>query len=101
VSRKSQTFFLNAAREAAIKISQCIMKNKKPRAAVAKKRAPKAKNNTQNDAANNGGNDETILHNQKKANPSEILLMLFDPTMKQAEQDAIWTLIKFYKAKGT
>jgi hypothetical protein len=101
VSRKSQTFFLNAARDAGITISPYIMKNKKPRSGPTKKRAPKAKNaadgraNTQNGS----GTDVPPLHTQPKL-PSEVLLSLFDGEMQSEEQDAIWTLIKYYKAKG-
>ncbi len=40
VSRKSMTFFLNAMREAGIKISPYIMKGKKPRSVTAKRRTP-------------------------------------------------------------
>ena len=31
---------------------------------------------------------------------SEILLGFMDKDMKSLEQDALWTLIKFFKAKG-
>ena len=74
VSRKSQTFFLNAAREAGIKISQFIMRNKKPRTGPSKKRAKSATGKTVDQNAGNGagrqnGNDQTT---QKL--PSELLL---------------------------
>src|SRR5471032_10442 len=46
VSRRSQTFFLNAAREAGIKISAFIMRNKKPRSTAAKKRVAKVDANS-------------------------------------------------------
>lgn len=101
-SRKSVTFFLNAVRDAQIKISPYIMKNKKPRSAPAKRRAAKA----------NGGppGDETTEAERAVAaaaaalaakKPSETMLDLLDPKdMKQPEQDAIWLLIKYFKAKG-
>jgi hypothetical protein len=101
VQRKSMTFFLTAAREGGIKVSQYIMKNKKPRSAPAKKHTPKSKNektrkNNTGSAGENGGDEETA---QKL--PSEMLLGLFNPTeMEKVEQDAVWTLIKYFKAKN-
>jgi hypothetical protein len=99
VSRKSMTFFLNAAREATIKISPYIMKNKKPRSAPSKKKARAAGSAISpaaSPAANPPGGAAEI---QKK--PSELVLGLLDPKeMKKEEQDAIWTLIKFFAAKG-
>src|SRR6266702_3996579 len=62
VSRKSQTFFLNAAREAGIKISQYIMKNKKPRTAPNKKRVPKVSKNNGSDAKNDARSDNMSMH---------------------------------------
>jgi hypothetical protein len=104
VSRKSQTFFLNAARDAGIKISQYIMKNKKPRTAPAKKRVPKpnaaaAQKDQAGDlaAAKAAAALAAASHARKS---SEILLDLFDSKMEKAEQDAVWLLIKFFKAKG-
>jgi len=98
VSRKSQTFFLNAAREAGIKISPYIMKNKKPRTAPNKKRVPKAAKNTGSGTKNDGHADDLTVHNQNKL-PSEILLGLYDTNMDNETQSAIWTLIRYFKAK--
>lgn len=98
VSRKSQTFFLNAAREAQIKISPYIMKNKKPRSGPAKKRTPKTSKNTGNSDRRNDREDLPPPPTPKL--PSETLLGLFDSEMGKEEQDAIWTLIKYYKATG-
>ena len=103
VSRKSQTFFLNAAREAGIKISPYIMKNKKPRTTPNKKRAPKADKQVHRTGNNDGGGRIGHIEHDPPTSklPSEILLGLFDPSnMEKTEQDAIWTLIKHYKGKG-
>ncbi|HEY3916360.1 MAG TPA: DUF5343 domain-containing protein [Stellaceae bacterium] len=109
VSRKSQTFFLNAARDAGIKISPYIMKNKKPRSTPAKRRAPKqngaagvtAKEPTATETATAKAAAEAAALAAKNAakKPSEVLLGLFNKDMKREEQDAIWLLIKFFKAK--
>ena len=101
VSRKSKTFFLNAAREAGIKISPYIMKNKKPRSAPTKKRVVKSKDSSaavKKPREQDPKNDDQVVTNKL---PSEILLGLFDPgTMDGTTQDAIWTLIKHFKGKG-
>lgn len=101
--RKAITFFVNAVREAKIPISNYIMKNKKPRAPSAKKRAPKpVKNNEQNNGANAGNNTGNHTPQQQNVSklPSEILLGLFDAKMAKEQQEAVWTLIKYFKAEG-
>jgi hypothetical protein len=104
VSRKSLTFFVNALQDAKIPVSSYNLKNKKPRAVSSKKRAPKAdktaggtsgKNDGKNDVVTDGGLRDTL-----PKLPSEILLGLFDQKMGKPEQDALWTLIKFYKTNG-
>lgn len=102
VQRKSMTFFLSAAQDAGIKVSQYIMKNKKPRSGPAKKRAAKAANNAQNNggnAGNNGSNNTPPPQTVAKA-PSETLLGLYDTNMDSETQSAIWTLIRYFKAKN-
>lgn len=101
--RKGITFFINAASDANIPISPYITKNKKQRAASPKRRATKASNGktapetTKNGGGLGGDNPPPPI----KRTPSEVLLNLFDPSeMQQNEQDAIWTLIKYFKAKG-
>jgi Family of unknown function (DUF5343) len=99
VSRKSQTFFLNAVREAGIKISPYIMKNKKPRSAPAKKRAKNGSPKNPKGATEDNNHQENDRLSQKL--PSEILLGLLNPKeMQKEQQDAIWTLIMHFKAKG-
>lgn len=101
VSRKSQTFFLNAAREAGIKISQFIMRNKKPRSGPTKKRAKSGTGNAADSSGGNGAGRQNDNDQSTQKLPSEILLGLLNPAdMKKPEQDAIWTLIIHFKAKG-
>jgi hypothetical protein len=97
VSRKSQTFFLNAAREAGLKVSSYIMKNKKPRTTPAKKRS---KTNGNKNADTPDLRDDPPPPPAAAKLPSEVLLALFDAQMKDAEKNAIWTLIQYFKAKG-
>lgn len=103
VSRKSITFFLNAAREGQIKVSPYIMRNKKPRSGPTKRRAPKA-NGTAATQNSNGATQQTspsatVETAAKKS--SEIILGLLDmKEMTKEEQDAVWTLLRFFSRKG-
>jgi len=103
VSRKSLTFFVNALQEAKIPVSAYILKNKKPRAASSKKRVsrPKggAKNNARTNTKNDGGNGTPPAETPAKTK-SEVLLGLLEADMGEDEQNAVWALIKFFKAKG-
>jgi hypothetical protein len=97
VLQKSTTFFLNAVREANIKVSPYIMKNKKPRSGPAKKRA--AKTNGERGGVTNQPPPAPAQPTTDKL-PSEIMLSLFDHEMKDAEKQAVWTLIQYFKMKG-
>ncbi len=110
VQRKCMTFFLNAARDAQIKISPYIMKNKKPRSAPTKKRLartngsgvdPQPDTSAAKAAAAAAAEAEAARRAAANADkkPSEVLLNLFNKDMKPPEQDALWLLIKFFKAK--
>jgi hypothetical protein len=103
VSRKSLTFFVNALQDAKIPVSTYILKNKKPRSGgtPGKKRVVKAAANVKGEAAisGKGGIVVPVIPATQKSQ-SEILLGFMDKDMKSLEQDALWTLIKFFKAKG-
>lgn len=98
VQRKQVTFFLNAAREAGIGVSQYIMKNKKPRTALTKRR-----NSKQNGKPGVAGVDQNAKTDEQQfaiRRPSETLLSLLDiANMGNEEQDAIWRLIKYFKSR--
>jgi hypothetical protein len=101
VLRKSMTFFLNAAREANIPISKYILKNKKPRANPAKRRASKPV------ARNVGGSKTPFRQGAEDATPPPPntdnkpmeyqLLDLIGPEMSEEERAAVWTLIGYVK----
>ncbi|MDO8972878.1 DUF5343 domain-containing protein [Reyranella sp.] len=109
VSRKATTFFLNAAREADIKISPYILRNKKPRSNGAKKRsvrsgdAPTAAPATpswERTAPRKSTHRDPPPSSPPPADkrPSEMLLDHFKPhDMDDATQNAVWTLIKYFK----
>ncbi|MGC9954779.1 MAG: DUF5343 domain-containing protein [Rhizomicrobium sp.] len=104
VQQKSVRFFLSAARDAGVKLSPYIMKNKKPRSATAKKRVPKISADKSKSGAGGGKNTDTTPtpHPPSSQNkqPSEMLLSLFDAKMDKGEQEALWLLIKHFKGKG-
>lgn len=101
VLRKCITFFLNATREGNIPISAYIMKNKKPRSAPTKKRVGKsagARNSNSNQNTNQNNRDEDPPPPNAPPAPYEVLLDILDPVeMDEAEQEAVWTLLKYLK----
>lgn len=107
VQRKSRTFFLNAARDAQIEISQHITKNKKPRSVPASGRrrtarpaAPRMTTTPSTEpppAVNTNGFDGATT---PRAPNAYQLLAVFDPSdMNPDEQAAVWTLIQYLKRK--
>lgn len=118
VGRKAMTFFLNAARDAEIKISPYILRNKKPRTNGNKRRAPRVVDlpsaapaspawmraaASAAASARKGGRMEPPPPPPAPAQvqrPSEMLLEHFKPNeMDEPTQAAVWTLIKFFKGK--
>ena len=103
VVQKCVTFFLYAANDAGVKISGRVLKGRKPRPLPPRRKTAKpafalppikefeaAPTRPQPDAASIEG---------KK--PSEILLLHLDPTeMDDEQQAAVWTLLKYFKARG-
>ncbi len=104
--RKAITFFVNGVREARIPISAYILKNKKPRSGTpGKKRAPKAnaapqRQQENGDEAARLAAEAALAASRATAKPSAMLLDLLDKQMQQAEKDAIWLLIQYFKDKG-
>jgi hypothetical protein len=106
VQRKSRTFFLNAARDAQIEISQHITKNKKPRSAPASGRRRAAARPAATriippppidpPSVNNGGLDGST---PRAPNAYQLLAVLDLSDMSEDEQAAVWTLIQYLKRK--
>ncbi len=100
VVQKCVTFFLYAADDAGVKISGRVLKGRKPRplsprrkhaAASLPARAFEAK-------ASQPQPDSSRAEGKK---PSEILLLHLDPNeMDEEQQAAVWTLMKYFKARG-
>jgi Family of unknown function (DUF5343) len=100
VVQKCVTFFLYAAADAGLKVSGRILKGRKPRSLAlrrAPRRAPAAAQGVE--AAPSEPPPAAFLIERKK--PSEILFMHLDPNvMDEEQQAAVWTLMKYFKAKG-
>ena len=101
VAQKCVTFFLNAANDAGVKISGRVLKGRKPRAAVPPRRKPglqPARAKEIETGPSEPRADAPLLEDRK---PSEILLMHLDPNeMDDEQQAAVWTLLKYFKARG-
>ena len=101
VVQKCVTFFLYAANDAGVKISGRVLKGRKPRSLDA----------AQETRACTGEGEATSKRDRSKLSrsrlviegkkPSEILLMHLDPNeMDDEQQAAVWTLLKYFKARG-
>jgi hypothetical protein len=100
VVQKCVTFFLYAAADAGLKVSGRILKGRKPRSLAprrAPRRAPAAAKGVEADPSKPP--PAAFLIERKK--PSEILFMHLDPNvMDEEQQAAVWTLMKYFKARG-
>ena len=103
VVQKCVTFFLYAANDAGVKISGRVLKGRKPRSLAPRRKAPRPAFAYPPPAETEVRTPQpspapSPLDSRK---PSEILLMHLDPNEMDAEQQAaIWTMLKYFKAKG-
>ena len=100
VVQKCVTFFLYAANDAGVKISGRVLKGRKPRSPTPRKKPGLAQAKAKEiEAGPFEPQPAAPLIEGKK--PSEILLMHLDPSeMDDGEQAAVWTLMKYFKARG-
>jgi hypothetical protein len=100
VVQKCVTFFLYAANDAGVKISGRVLKGRKPRSPTPRrKHAPAHPPAKESEAGPAGPQPDTPPLEGKK--PSEILLTHLDPhEMDDEQQAAVWTLLKYFKARG-
>jgi hypothetical protein len=100
VVQKCVTFFLYAANDAGVKISGRVLKGRKPRSPTPRrKHAPAHAPAKEFEAGPSGPRPDTPTLEGKK--PSEILLTHLDPNeMDDEQQTAVWTLLKYFKARG-
>jgi Family of unknown function (DUF5343) len=96
VVQKCVTFFLYAASDAGIKISARVLKGRKPRSAPPRKRLAPPAAETREPAR-----PEPAAPRSEAKKPSELLLAHLDPSvMDDDQQAAVWTLMKYFKARG-
>lgn len=99
VVQKCVTFFLYAASDAGVKISGRVLKGRKPRSLTPRKKQTPARAPTREVEAGmpQSRPDASVAEGRK---PSEILLMHLDPNqMDDEQQTAVWTLLKYFKAR--
>ena len=100
VVQKCVTFFLYAANDTGVKISGRVLKGRKPRSLTPRRKHAAAQAPTKEfEAKAPQPQPDTSRIEGKK--PSEILLMHLDPNeMDDEQQAAVWTLLKYFKARG-
>jgi Family of unknown function (DUF5343) len=100
VVQKCVTFFLYAANDAGVTISGRVLKGRKPRSPTPRsKHASAHAPSREFEAGTERPQPDTSRIEGKK--PSEILLMHLDPNeMDEEQQAAVWTLLKYFKARG-
>ena len=104
VVQKCVTFFLYAANDAGVKISGRVLKGRKPRSLTPRRKAREAcvcasaDQGVRSSAAAASAGPCSRIDGKK---PSELLLMHLDPNeMDDEQQAAVWTLLKYFKARG-
>jgi len=99
VVQKCVTFFLYAANDAGVKISGRVLKGRKPRALTPRRTRPAAPPPTRAlEAAPSQPQSDRMGRECKK--PSEILLVHLDPKqMDEEQQAAVWTLMRYFRAR--
>jgi hypothetical protein len=100
VVQKCVTFFLYAAGDAGVKISGRILKGRKPRSLAPRRTSRLAPVRAKDVGAAPSGPEPAAFPSLGEK-PSEILFMHLDPNvMDEEQQAAVWTLMKYFKARG-
>jgi hypothetical protein len=100
VVQKCVTFFLYAAADAGLKISDRILKGRKPRS-LAPRRTPRRTAARAKEAEAEPPEPHPVSSPIDRKKPSEILFVHLDPNvMDEEQQAAVWTLLKYFKARG-
>jgi hypothetical protein len=106
VVQKCVTFFLYAANDAGVKISGRVLKGRKPRLLTPRRKAarPAFTHSPMKEFEAPSQLPEALppsLPPPEGRKPSEMLLTHLDPNeMDDTQQAAVWTLLKYFKAKG-
>ena len=103
VVQKCVTFFLYAANDAGVKISGRVLKGRKPRSLTPRRKAarPTFSPPPMKEFEAASPRLQPITSADDGKSPSELLLMHLDPSaMDDEQQTAVWTLLKYFKARG-
>jgi hypothetical protein len=103
VVQKCVTFFLYAVNDAGVKISGRVLKGRKPRSSTPRRKPtkPAFAHSTIREFEEAPSLPQAALPPIEGRKPSEILLTHLDPNeMDDEQQAAIWTLLKYFKARG-
>jgi hypothetical protein len=100
VVQKCVTFFLYAAADAGLKVSARILKGRKPRS-LAPRRTSRPTPAAAKGVEKEPSGPLPVVPFTEGRKPSEILFMHLDPNaMDEEQQAAVWTLLKYFKARG-
>ncbi len=98
VVQKCVTFFLYAANDAGLKMSPRVLKGRKPRSLTPRRRRPAPPPPAFEAPPPPSSPEGSRVEGRK---PSEILLTLLEPNeMDDEQQAAVWTLMKYFRARG-
>jgi Family of unknown function (DUF5343) len=100
VVQKCVTFFLYAAADAGLEVSGRILKGRKPRS-LAPRRTPSRTAARAKEPEAEPPEPHPVAAPIERKKPSEILFAHLDPNaMDEEQQAAVWTLLKYFKARG-
>ncbi|HZZ62497.1 MAG TPA: DUF5343 domain-containing protein [Roseiarcus sp.] len=100
VVQKCVTFFLYAANDAGVKISGRVLKGRKPRSLTPRRR-PAPSQAPAKEIETGTSQPRSVASRIEDKKPSEILLSHLDPNeMDEEQQAAVWTLLKYFKARA-
>ena len=101
VVQKCVTFFLYAAADAGLEVSARILKGRKPRSLAPRRTPSRTAREGEGHTRRNHLNLTPVTSPIERKKPSEILFTHLDPNaMDEEQQAAVWTLLKYFKARG-
>ena len=101
VVQKCVTFFLYAMADAGLEVSARILKGRKPRSLAPRRMPRRTAARGEGETRRNHLNLTPVSTPIDGKKPSEILFTHLDPNaMDEEQQAAVWTLLKYFKARG-
>ena len=101
VVQKCVTFFLYAAADAGLEVSARILKGRKPRSLAPRRLPRRTRRPRRRRLEAEPSEPISVASPIERKKPSEILFAHLDPNaMDEEQQAAVWTLLKYFKARG-